>query len=124
MGYKDPPRDKSWKPGQSGNESGRPKGLLTSDQIKAILRDLLKLNRQELQDVISDPKTNMIKLTIASVIAKAAKDGDYSRLEFLLNRGIGKVKDELVVTDDPNSELKKMSLPQLLKLVNNKEGPK
>jgi hypothetical protein len=35
----------------------------------------------------------MLEVMVASIMARAAKDGDYSRLEFLLARSIGKVKD-------------------------------
>ena len=44
----------------------------------------------------------MIEITVASIFAKAAKDGDYSRLEFLLSRTIGKVTDKMEIQAKPS----------------------
>jgi hypothetical protein len=79
--------------GTSGNQSGRPKDLLTKDKVDAIIGRFSYMNRDELQAVVQDPKTPMIEIMVASVMVKAAKDGDYSRLEAILARSIGKVKE-------------------------------
>lgn len=88
-----PPIHSRFKPGQSGNPSGKPKGLLSTDEIASLMAKFCRLTRDELQGIVQDPKSSMIEITVASILAKAAKDGDYSRLEFLLTRSIGKVKD-------------------------------
>lgn len=93
-----PPDHTKWKKGQSGNASGKPKQLLTKDKVSSILGKFATMTRDELQKVMQDSKTPMIEIMIAAVIIKAAKDGDYSRLDFLLSRSIGKVKDEIEQT--------------------------
>ncbi len=98
MAYKKPPVDKQWKPGQSGNPSGVRKGKLTRDEVETIMAKFARHSREQLQAVVQNPKTPMLEIMVASVMAKAAKDGDYSRLDFLLNRSIGKVKDMLEVS--------------------------
>ncbi len=89
---------KPWQPGQSGNPSGKKKGLLTAQKVTDLVSRLSSLNRMELQAVVADPKSTMLEITFASVLVNAAKSGDYSRLEFLMARSIGKVKDQLEVS--------------------------
>lgn len=80
----------AWKKGQSGNPSGKPKQLLTKDKVNAIIGKFSLLNREELQSLVQSPKTPMIEIMVASIMVRAAKDGDYARLSFLLDRSIGK----------------------------------
>jgi len=93
-----PPDHVKWKPGQSGNPSGRPKGIIRSDEVQALLGRLWKLTREELQKIVQDPKSTMGEIMVASVMARAAKDGDASRLQFLLDRAVGKVRESLEVS--------------------------
>ncbi len=86
---------KSWKPGQSGNPSGKPKGLLTKDQVMSVLGKFSALTKTELQEVLQNPKSTMLEIMVASVMVKAAQTGDSARLDFLWNRSIGKVKEEI-----------------------------
>lgn len=48
------------------------------------------MTRADLQKVVDDPKSNMIDVIVATIMQRAAKDGDFSRLDFVLNRAIGK----------------------------------
>lgn len=84
-----------YKKGQSGNPSGKPKGILTKDQVHAVLGRFSSLNREELQAVVNNPKSTMLEIMVASVMVKAAQHGDHARLEFLWSRSIGKVKEEI-----------------------------
>jgi hypothetical protein len=86
-----PPEHTRWKKGQSGNISGRPKGILTQDEVKAILGRFSRLTIGELETVMADKKTTALEMMVASVIMRAMKDGDCNRLEFLLQRSYGKV---------------------------------
>jgi hypothetical protein len=87
-----------FKPGQSGNPGGKPKGILTNDKIQGVIGRFADMTRDELQAVIQNQKSSMLEITVASILAQAAKGGDYTRLEFLLSRTIGKVKDQLEVS--------------------------
>lgn len=90
-------KDYGWKKGQSGNPSGRPKGLLTRAQVEIVFQKLANKNRAELQKVIDDPKSTMLEIMVASVVVKAATHGDASRVQFLLDRAVGKVIENIEV---------------------------
>lgn len=119
MANPNPPKHTRFKPGVSGNPSGKPKGLLTVDQVSAMMGRFCHLTRDELHKVVSDPKSTMLEVTVASILAKAAKDGDYSRLEFLLQRSVGKVKD-VSETTIKNDLVEKIPTSDLLSLVQKK----
>ena len=110
-----------FKPGQSGNPSGKPKQLLTKDKVSSILGKFATMTQEQLQAVVTDKKSTMIEIMIASVMVKAAKDGDYARLDFLLTRSVGKVKDEIEQTIRNVTDEDLESIPQdaLLKLISN-----
>ena len=112
---------KPFKPGQSGNPSGKPKQLLTKDKVSSILGKFATMTREQLQAVVTDSKSTMIEIMIASVMVKAAKDGDYARLDFLLTRSVGKVKEEIEQTIKNVTDEDLENLPQdaLLKLISN-----
>ena len=96
-----PPEHSRFKKGKSGNPSGKPKGLLTVDQVKALFGKMSSCTKQELINIMQNPKSTMLEITTASILAKAAKDGDYSRLNFLLDRTVGRVVEEKNVTLRP-----------------------
>ena len=108
-----------WKPGQSGNPAGKPKGFLTVDDIRSMMHRFWRMSADDLLTVLENPKTPMGELMIASVMAKAAKDGDYSRLAFLMDRQVGKVKEEIeqTVRSITDEDLDKIPRDALIKLV-------
>lgn len=95
-----------FKPGQSGNPGGRPKmpadireaRRVTQIELERIINKYTSYTRQEMKDAIADPNTSMFEIMIASIIGQAAQKGDQTRLEFLLNRMIGKVPDKHIAT--------------------------
>lgn len=88
--------------GQSGNPGGRAKEdpqvtmvkNLTKSELAEMGSLLLKGNKTELEKIIKDPGSSMLKIAVASVISKAINKGDMHSLDILLNRLIGKVKDQ------------------------------
>lgn len=94
-GRKDIPDHMKWKKGQSGNPSGRPKHYITAERVRTVIDTLSAMSREAMHDKIQDPAATMLEIQIASIIARAAKDGDYGRMNFLLDRMIGKVSDEV-----------------------------
>lgn len=92
-----------WKPGQSGNPGGRPadppelKKLrhLTKQELVEIGNLIIKGSVEELKLIAQNPKTTVIQAMIASVAWRAIKRGDTQALDGILNRMIGKVKDEV-----------------------------
>lgn len=119
-----------WRPGQSGNPSGRPRApdhlrhisSLTQIEVNKLVSKYARMTRDELQQAVSDSKTPMLEVTIASIFAQSAKHGDYTRLSFLLDRAIGKV--QVAVDDDENAEARRqlasMSTQELIELARKK----
>jgi hypothetical protein len=95
-------KDHGFKKGKSGNPSGRRKtpehlrahAPLDSEEVKRIMGKYTRMTRLEIQACIEDPLTPAFELAIASTLAKAIKFGDVARMDFFLNRIVGKVKEE------------------------------
>ncbi len=83
-----------FKKGQSGNPSGKKKNLLTRDQVNGTISDLYSLGPGELKDFADSKKGTMLEIHIAAIIAKGVSKGCSHALEGLLQRSIGKIKDE------------------------------
>lgn len=82
-----------FQPGQSGNPSGRPKGVLTALVVQQCLSRFWMMSPAELEALLADPATKMGDRIVAQVMKRAEKDGDYNRLSFLLDRMIGRPKE-------------------------------
>lgn len=91
MPRKPPPEHTRFKKGQSGNPAGRPKSRLTVESLREIIDRMSFMTRKQLDAVIENEETPMIELQIASVLSQAVKSGDYSRVQFILDRVLGKV---------------------------------
>lgn len=79
---------------------GRPKDppdiakvkALTNTEFMAIMNVYLAMDQVELEALVETPGVPMIRVIIANLILKAGA-GDHFKLEFMLNRLIGKVPD-------------------------------
>jgi len=80
VGKGKPPKDKQFKPGQSGNPAGRPKKLPELDQLLA--------------DVFGGDEMEQI---LRAMYTRALK-GDTRAAEIILNRGYGKSQDKVDIT--------------------------
>ncbi len=74
VGYKSPPREGQWKPGQSGNPGGRPKWKPLTEALHALLEEEPALNKE----------------LIKAWVVKAGR-GDVSAANMLWDRLEGKV---------------------------------
>jgi hypothetical protein len=99
----------SWKPGESGNPEGRvklPEDIRTAKKLNKIelerlLNLYLTLSDDEIKARLSTSETPQLEKMIASIVTKAIDHGDQQRLTFILDRLVGKVKDEIDVTVIP-----------------------
>jgi DNA-binding TFAR19-related protein (PDSD5 family) len=102
-----------FKPGQSGNPAGRPplpaelKAIkdLSPQLVRKIIAKLALMDRKTMFEWLEKPQDqggpNNMEMMVASIITKAITDGDQSRLNFLLDRSIGKVVEQKVVQLQP-----------------------
>lgn len=105
MPRKPPPKHTQFKPGQSGNPGGKVKlpedireaRKLNQHELERIINKYLYMDRESVKAAISNPATPMMELMVASIVAQAAQKGDHQRLDFVLNRLVGKVRDQIDV---------------------------
>lgn len=91
---------------------------LTKTAIIAMLSQMLDAGEDELELVLKDRSVPAIKKAIAAVIMQCIKNGDYMRLEMLLNRTIGKVKDEaLIETKNHDAALESVPREKIVELL-------
>jgi hypothetical protein len=94
-----------WQPGQSGNPKGRaplPPDLRdakkwSKELVTAAIDLAMSRNAEELAELAADPSAPRIVVALAKMLEMAIEKGDYQRLDFLLQRAIGKVVDHVEV---------------------------
>ena len=95
VGRGNPPKDTRWKPGQSGNPKGRPKGI---KYMSELLREQLD---QVPETIDGKPNTKTWRDLICDSILRAAVKGNQPAItKELLDRIEGKVKDTHQVEGD------------------------
>lgn len=91
---------------------GRPKGSvvvpkeireMNRREVEQLISKYFKMSREKLAKVAANKKTPTIDLMIIKIITTAINKGDQTRLNFLLDRTIGKVKDSVDVTNSDGS---------------------
>lgn len=94
-----------WKKGQSGNLLGgklhdpemRAIKNLTKSELVTIANLIIKNDFETLQKLAKQNKgTSVLQRMIASVAVRIVSSGDMHALDILLNRLVGKVKDEIM----------------------------
>jgi len=68
---------------------------LTKARLQGMLNKSLWCTQDELTARMKDDETPMIEKMIGSIVYKALVEGDQTRLTFILDRMIGKVKEEI-----------------------------
>jgi hypothetical protein len=108
-----------YKPGQSGNPLGGQKHdpemkrlkNLTKSELIEIGNLIIKKDISALHKVVKDEKSTALQRMIASVVVKIIAKGDMAALDHLLNRLIGKVKDEIAFQGEINAPQIIVTLP-------------
>lgn len=112
--YKKPGSGRDFKPGISGNPSGRPPmpqdvndaRRMSKIEFIRLCNEYLYMTRQEITTRLNAPETPAIELIVGSIVTKSATEGDQSRLSFLLDRMIGKVKERVEHTGADDGPIK------------------
>lgn len=110
MANPNPPIESRFKPGNTA-ATGRHAHWLKPSDLRNHVGLMIRMTRKELNALMDDESTSMLQLIVAQIIWKAAEFGDINRFEQLLNRTIGRIKE-----NDININLSTVSDGELLKL--------
>ena len=96
--------DHLYKPGESGNPKGRPKGagISITTEIK-----------RELERIPEGHKASYLQLLIKQILKKAILDGDGDMIKQIWNYLDGKPKESIDITDRTELEMLKTKLKKL-----------
>lgn len=93
------------KPFLKGNPGGpgRPKKdplvkkalKMTRNEVEECLVRYLRCSVEELKDLVKNDKLTTIEMLVARIIYQGIRTGDQQKLNFLLERIVGKVKDQI-----------------------------
>ncbi len=92
--------------GESGNPKGKPKKAetilrnagYTKEDIRNIFQRVLELNEDECHEILNRPVASMLEKTLAQSVINSKKKGELRSVETILDRGFGKVKEQIEVT--------------------------
>lgn len=88
------PNLRPYKPGQSGNPSGKPKYAYSADQVKARMQKLMAEPMSALKALNESESISGMDAMIVACIIEGRRTGDFNRLNGLLDRIVGKVTDK------------------------------
>lgn len=119
-----PPKHTQFKKGKSGNPKGRPKDQLgkvmrqlTAEEFAEIANLIIKGSIEDLRKIARDDKQTALKVMIAATAVKIISKGDMSSLDTLLNRLVGKVKDQVSMDVTTKTAVSEEQLIQMAKLI-------
>ncbi len=94
---------------------------LSSQDVNNTIEFLLSQPLEKLQEIIKDPKKPAMVINFATAILTGIKKGDLSAIERMLDRKIGKPKEQIEIKGNINTtgyDLSKLSDEQLEQLEN------
>lgn len=94
------PEGKRFKPGNAGGP-GRPPmpedirkiKVLTKSHVEKVMNLFAGMTEEQIEVHLKRPETTMLEHMVGQITLRAVRDGDTQRLNFLLDRTIGKVKE-------------------------------
>lgn len=119
MGHKSPPQHTKWKKGQSGNPSGgrahdpalKAVRNLTKNELVTIGNLIIKNDFNTLLELSKRDDATTLQRMIAAVAVRIVNNGDMAAFDVLLNRLVGKVKDEILHQGEINAPQIIVTLP-------------
>lgn len=127
VGKGKPPREFQFKPGSSGNPSGRPKMTpqarvmkrLTIESFQECIELVCTGNIAALEEMRDDPLVSALQVGIAASLVRSMKEGDYETIEKIVSRIVGKMPEEFNIRStnfnaNANADLGKEKLKAIL----------
>ena len=81
----------------------------------------MTMDKTQLKALVNAPDTPVIELMIASIIYKGLEYGDQQRLDFMLNRLIGRVKEQVEISTPKPTIIKRSNGEEVVLGVEKKE---
>jgi len=118
---------RNFKPGVSGNPNGAPKipdeikeaRKLNKIQVEEILNKFLNWPLSDLVLFTQKKESPVLEVLVARILLEGIKKGDQVRLEFIFQRLVGKVKEEI----DLNANLNHSFHSRVVDLIDSLEKP-
>ena len=108
---------KSYKPGQSGNPNGRPKG---SRNRSTIARELLELTQKLKNPITGENETMSQEYLMTLALIKKARDGDVAAYKALMDSGYGAPVQQ-IEQQQTNIDLSGLTTEEIIKLLGEDE---
>lgn len=89
------PMSKTAARAEAKNKAQLEQEILNADEFIKVSNLVLRKSLRQLQATSKNPDKPVLEMMIAGVCAKVITNGDMSKLDLLLNRLIGKVKDQV-----------------------------
>lgn len=91
---------------------------LSKHEVGRIISKIARMEEAQTEIYLANPQINMLEKSIAVIFMDVIEKKDFVKLNFLLDRSIGKCIDaDLSDEDDEDSDIKKMTTGELLQLV-------
>lgn len=74
---------------------------LTRDEFERLVNKYMTASKEEIEAARKDPKLTMLEAMILSIVHKAIVLGDEKRLQFLLDRTIGRIVQPIEIMPPP-----------------------
>ena len=88
---------------------------LTVESYREVIEAVCTGNIDNLRAMIKDPKTSALQVGVATCFVKALEAGDYSTIERIAERIVGKIPDELNV-NAKNLNVNSQLSPEMVRL--------
>jgi hypothetical protein len=94
---------RDFKPGQSGNPYGRPPipadlkaaRAESKEALERSLHECAKRSLKEIKELTKDASLSGLEALVVSIWSRAVENADYQRANFLLERMLGKVPEQV-----------------------------
>lgn len=92
---------------------------MSAEELAQVCELILHANRGELEAVLQDPNTSMLKVNLISAILADTQKGLTYTLDKLLERTVGKPKERIELSGDPDNPMALQAVQVVISLPSN-----